>query len=59
MNKALIECDICKNKIKEEERIELTLDGTDDIYNLTVCEKCYDKFRNDYISPEEVNELLK
>ena len=58
MNKVLIECDICKNKIKEE-GIELTLDGTDDIYNLTVCEECYDKFGLDYISSEDVDELLK
>ena len=50
-------CNICNTEVKQ--RKEIMLDGTDDIYNLEVCDKCYDLYSRDYFSPEEIDDLLK
>jgi len=49
-------CNICN---KEDENLnELILDGTDDIYDLDVCDKCYDLYSSDYFSPEKIDNLF-
>jgi|GEM_PF-5357529 len=50
-------CGICN--AKTEHLNEITLDGIEDIYNLEVCDRCYDFYSRDYFSPEEIDNLLK
>lgn len=49
-------CDICNKE--HETRYELILHGTEDFYNMEVCDKCYDLYSNDYFSPEMIDDLV-
>ena len=48
-------CDYCKKETDQYN--EITLDGTDDIYVLEVCNKCYETL-NDYFPPEDVDKMF-
>lgn len=48
-------CDYCKEKTDQYN--EVTLDGTDDVYTLEVCDKCYE-ILDDYFSPEDVDRIF-
>lgn len=49
-------CDSCGEKTLDRESI--ILDGTDDFYNLEVCEECYDRLSDCY-TPEQVDKLMR
>lgn len=49
-------CDSCGKRVLYREA--LTLNGTDDFYNLEVCEECYDKLLDCY-TPEQVDKLME
>lgn len=51
-------CEYCKKNIISSKLEEVTLCGTDDIYILEVCPKCYNLL-SDYYSPELVDEMMK
>lgn len=48
-------CDSCSKKVLERDTI--TLNGTDDFYNLDVCDECYDRL-SDVYTPEQVDRLM-
>lgn len=48
-------CEICK---KYEATKNIGLSGTDDFYQLEVCVDCYNTYGCDYLSPEDVDQLL-
>ena len=48
-------CDYCKKETDQYN--EITLDGTDDIYVLEVCNKCYE-ILDDYFPPEDVDKMF-
>lgn len=48
-------CDSCGTKVLDRESI--TLNGTDDFYNLEVCEECYERLLDCY-TPEQVDRLM-
>ena len=56
INKEKKYCGICNAEV--EHLNELKLDGTDDIYNLELCDECYDLYSSDYFAPEEIEDLF-
>lgn len=50
-------CDYCKQEYQGNEN-EIILDGTEDFYVLSVCDKCYEKL-SDYYTPEQIDEIIK
>jgi hypothetical protein len=57
--KAEKECQRCKRIMRSYKLRELQLDGTEDIYTLELCNKCYDYLSSDYFSPEDVDQMFK
>lgn len=48
-------CDYCKKLLKQELN-ELLMDGNDDVYNLTLCDECYELLSSDFYDLDQVDE---
>jgi hypothetical protein len=53
----LAKCHHCKSTIIGEPT-QLQMDGTNDVYNLELCDECYNHFSGDYYAPEVVDEIF-
>ena len=51
-----MQCDYCYTEV--EVLYEIFLNGTDDFYQLDVCEDCQD-YLSDYFTPEEVDNMIR
>ena len=51
-------CSRCKQGFDISQLNEKIVDGTDDFYNLELCNKCND-IMSDYFSPEDIDKLIK
>lgn len=54
-----VECDICKKSIYKEFSDELFVYGDDDIYRLTVCSHCYNKYNEGAYTAEQINDIIR
>lgn len=57
-NMGTFKCDRCKQEFELGQENELILDGTNDVYFLVLCDKCYEYLSSDYFSPQDIDAML-